>query len=53
MVLPLTLIASIFGMNTTDGMPLIKNDYGFWIILLMMVSVSLVSFIFFKYKKWL
>lgn len=53
MVLPLTLIASIFGMNTVDGMPLIQNPYGFEIILLIMCTVSLVSFLFFKYKKWL
>jgi len=53
MVLPLTLIASIFGMNTTDGMPLVHNEYGFEIILSLMLSVSLFSFLFFKYKKWL
>jgi magnesium transporter len=53
MVLPLTLIASIFGMNTVDGMPLTQNNYGFWIILIMMAVVSLSSFLFFKYKKWL
>lgn len=53
MVLPLTLIASIFGMNTIDGMPLVENSWGFWIILIIMLTVSLVSFLFFKYKKWI
>jgi magnesium transporter len=53
MVLPLTLIASIFGMNTTVGMPFMTNRYGFEIILVFMLCVSLSCFIFFKYKKWL
>ena len=53
MVLPLTLIASIFGMNTTIGMPFMQEKYGFEIIILIMMSVSLFSFLFFKYKKWL
>lgn len=53
MVLPLTLIASIFGMNTTDGMPLVKNPLGFELILLLMFSVSLLSFLFFRYKRWI
>jgi len=53
MVLPLTLIASIFGMNTVMGMPFMQEDHGFELILLMMVCVSLFSFFFFKYKKWL
>jgi len=53
MVLPLTLIASIFGMNTTVGMPFMEEDHGFEMILLVMSGVSLFSFLFFKYKKWL
>lgn len=53
MVLPLTLIASIFGMNTVDGMPLMQNRYGFWVILFIMFTVSLFSFLFFKYKRWI
>lgn len=53
MVLPLTLIASIFGMNTVDGMPLVQNEHGFWIILMIMMMVSLFSFLYFKFKKWI
>jgi len=53
MVLPLTLIASIFGMNTTVGMPFMQAEYGFEMILLIMVCVSLFSFFFFKFKRWL
>ncbi len=53
MVLPLTLIASIFGMNTTVGMPFMQEEYGFEIIIFLMLLVSIFSFLFFKYKKWI
>lgn len=53
MVLPLTLIASIFGMNTTTGMPFMQEAYGFEVILLLMMGVSLFSFLFFKFKRWI
>jgi magnesium transporter len=53
MVLPLTLIASIFGMNTTVGMPFMQEEYGFEIILCIMMSVSVFCFAYFKYKRWM
>lgn len=53
MVLPLSLIANVFGMNVEDGMPLLENPYGFWIIILMMFVVTTTAFLFFKYKKWI
>ncbi|MDD3191049.1 MAG: magnesium transporter CorA family protein [Candidatus Pacebacteria bacterium] len=53
MVLPLSLIANAFGMNVIGGMPLLQNTFGFWIIIIMMLSVTLISFLFFKYKKWI
>jgi len=53
MVLPLTLIASIFGINTTVGMPFMQEEYGFEIILCLMAIVSLICFIYFKYKRWM
>ncbi len=53
MVLPLTLIASIFGMNTIEGMPLVHDEFGFEIILCLMISVSLFCFAYFKYKRWM
>ena len=53
MVLPLTLIASIFGMNTIVGMPFMQEEYGFEIIIFLMLLVSIFSFLFFKYKKWI
>lgn len=49
---PLSLIASIFGMNAIN-MPVVNSPYGFWIILsLMAVGVASMLLIF-KYKKWL
>jgi magnesium transporter len=51
-LLPVTLIASIFGMNTPQ-MPLVKHPYGFWIILILMVLVSLGVLQYFRKKEWL
>lgn len=52
-VLPMTLMASIFGMNTLDGMPFLEGNYGFEIILGLMLVVALTMAVFFKKKKWL
>jgi len=52
-VFPLTLLAAIFGMNTTNSMPFMDSTYGFWIIILIMVVSSLLMLLFFKKKKWL
>ncbi len=48
---PLTLITGIFGMNTVDT-PLADHPYGFWIILVIMLAVSLFFFVYFRNKKW-
>lgn len=50
--LPLTLIASIFGMNTEE-MPFVNSPYGFWIILGLMVLAGTALFVYFRFKKWL
>lgn len=50
--LPLTLIASIFGMNT-DSMPLVHLPHGFWLILALMAVAGLLLFTYFKLKRWL
>ncbi len=52
-VLPLSLIANAFGMNVTNGMPFIESPLGFWIVLYLMFIITSISFIFFKYKKWI
>lgn len=48
---PLSLLASIFGMNTIS-MPIIGHPYDFWIITGTMVGLMLLFFVFFKYKRW-
>ncbi|MEA1937268.1 MAG: CorA family divalent cation transporter [Patescibacteria group bacterium] len=52
-VLPLSLIANAFGMNITNGMPFVNSSLGFWIVLYLMFIITSISFIFFKYEKWL
>lgn len=51
-VFPLTLLASIFGMNVL-GTPFASHPYGFWIVLVMMLFGALGLLWFFKKKKWL
>lgn len=49
---PLTLLSSIFGMNT-KGTPIIGLVGDFWIIIGGMVTAALAFFIFFKHKGWM
>lgn len=49
---PLTLIASIFALDTTHK-PIVGSTYDFEIILGIMVAVLIGIFSYFKYKKWL
>jgi magnesium transporter len=53
LMLPLTLLAAIFGMNTINGMPLVNNASGFWIVIAVMVTASLCMLLVFERKKWL
>ena len=52
-VLPLSLIANAFGMNVTKGMPFAELQNGFWVIIIMMSSITFISFLFFRFKRWL
>jgi len=52
-MLPLTLIASVFGMNIVAGMPFVNSLFGFWLVMLLMFVTITFSLIFFKMKKWL
>ena len=53
LVLPMSLIANAFGMNLISGMPFASSPFGFWIIIIIMIIVMTISFIFFKFKKWI
>jgi len=48
---PLSLIASIFGMNTT--LPFVGKPNDFLIVIGIMGSATVIMFTFFKIKKWL
>lgn len=51
-VLPLNLLAGIFGMNAVN-MPIVNHSYGFPIIISIMLFSSLCMLLFFSRKKWL
>lgn len=51
-ILPVTLIAAIFGMNL-QFMPLTNKPFSFWLIIGIMIATFLSLLIFFKRKKWL
>lgn len=51
-MLPLSFVASLFGMNAVN-MPLIGDPNDFWIILLGMFVAGLFLVGFFKFRKWL
>lgn len=51
-VFPLTLLASIFGMNT-QYLPFVGHEYDFWIIFGFMLIATFAMLIFFKRRKWI
>lgn len=51
-VLPLTLLAAIFGMNAIN-MPFVEQEQGFWVIIAIMLVASSGMFLFFRKKKWI
>lgn len=51
-IFPLSLIASIFSLNT-KYLPFSDSDWGFAAVMGIMVIATLCMFAFFKYKKWL
>jgi Mg2+ and Co2+ transporter CorA len=50
--MPLTLITGIFGMNF-EGMPLLKDRAGFWIVMAAMALIVVVLLFFFRRKRYL
>lgn len=49
---PLSLIAAIFGMNTSN-LPIVGGPNDFWVVMGIMGMTTTFMFIFFKIKKWL
>ncbi len=50
-ILPLTLITGVFGMNLEE-MPIISQPGAFWIIVSIMAIAAFSFFLFFKLKRW-
>jgi magnesium transporter len=50
-VFPLTLLAAIFGMNTT--MPLVDSPHAFWKIVILMATGAAGMLLYFKWRKWI
>lgn len=50
---PLTLIAGIFGMNTSENLTFLQDKSDFFFVIGAMVFTGLVMFLFFKVRKWL
>lgn len=50
--IPITFIAGIYGMNFKN-MPELRSDYGYFVVLGIMVLIGLASFIFFRRKRWM
>jgi magnesium transporter len=51
-LLPMTIIGQIFGMSFRT-FPLVDNPYAFWIVIVLMASVMILSLVFAKIKKWM
>jgi len=51
-LMPLTLLASMWGMNTTL-LPFRQFSFDFWIIMGVMAVISVIMLWYFKLKKWL
>lgn len=51
-VLPMTLVSQIFSMGV-GRLPLSDNPYAFYIILLFMILIGVLSYAYFRFKKWL
>ncbi len=52
-LMPPTLIASIYGMNFRQGMPELDWQYGYPFALGLMVTMAILPYLFFRWKKWL
>lgn len=50
---PITLLATIFGMNTIHSMPFINNPLGFWYVIFIMAVMIFGMLAIFKKKGWI
>lgn len=52
-MMPLTIITGVFGMNTSENLTFIQNKNDFLFVVGAMTITGLVMFLFFKVRKWL
>ena len=50
--MPLSFIASIYGMNF-EHMPELKSEWGYPVVLVVMLAVGIIMLVLFKNKRWL
>lgn len=50
---PITLIATVFGMNTVHSMPFLNHKYGFWLVVGFMLLIAGTMLTIFKRKRFL
>lgn len=50
-MLPLSLVASIFGMNTQHN-PIVGSQFDFWTIIVLMAVMGVLTIVYFKVKNW-
>ncbi len=49
-ILPLSLVVSLFGMNTV--VPFSESPLGFWIVVGIIFVLGCIGFLYFKLKRW-
>jgi len=52
-MMPITLITGIFGMNVTKDNFLLKSHGDFFLVIFMMILMGFIMYIYFKLRKWL
>lgn len=52
-MMPLTIITGVFGMNMSDKLVFIQNKSDFFFVIGAMTVTGIIMFIFFKVRKWL
>lgn len=52
-MMPLTIITGVFGMNTSDDLLFIHDKMDFFFVLGVMLLMGITMFLFFKVRKWL
>lgn len=49
--IPLTFIVGVYGMNF-ENMPELKHPYGYYLVMLVMLFISIAMVLYFKKRKW-